>query len=125
MSAHALVHTESRTKLFHAHFSLINQLCLVFVLLCLTAQAWSYAILTGVDPGYEAEQPSFRYTNFGIIYGTREFQKQFQLNPATDDINHSHPTVIGTAPGKIPENVSPYPGDGVSQVSVVAKKKKK
>uniref|UniRef100_A0A0K8RCN7 Putative secreted protein n=1 Tax=Ixodes ricinus TaxID=34613 RepID=A0A0K8RCN7_IXORI len=103
-----------------------NQLCLVFVLLCLTAPVVVLTlILTGVDPGYEAEQPSFRYTNFGIIHGTREFQKQFQLNPATDDINHSHPTDIGTAPGKIPENVSPYPGDGVSQVTVVAKKKKK
>ncbi|KAH9368015.1 hypothetical protein HPB48_021682 [Haemaphysalis longicornis] len=67
-------------------------------------------ILTGVAPNYEPEQPTFMYTNFGVIFGTRDFMKQFQFHSATDDFNHRHKDLIGTS-GRIRENVTPYQGD--------------
>ncbi|KAK8760271.1 hypothetical protein V5799_028461 [Amblyomma americanum] len=50
------------------------------------------------------------YTNFGVVFGTRDLQKQYMFNPATDEINHRHTDIIGTR-GRIRENVTPYQGD--------------
>ncbi|XP_050036052.1 uncharacterized protein [Dermacentor andersoni] len=87
------------------------QLLLVATLAwCLVAPAHTGIILTGVAPGYEPEQPSFMYTNFGVVFGTRELQKQYQFNSATDEINHHHTDIVGTR-GRIRENVTPYQGD--------------
>ncbi|XP_037278631.2 uncharacterized protein LOC119171872 isoform X1 [Rhipicephalus microplus] len=77
---------------------------------CLTTPCRSGIILTGVAPGYEPEEPTFMYTNFGIVYGTRELQKQYQFNSATDEINHHHMGIVGTQ-GRIIEKVTPYQGD--------------
>ncbi|XP_037515878.1 uncharacterized protein LOC119393126 [Rhipicephalus sanguineus] len=80
------------------------------IIWCLTTPCHSGIILTGVAPGYEPEEPSFMYTNFGVVYGTRELQKQYQFNSATDEINHHHTDIVGTR-GRIRENVTPYQGD--------------
>ncbi|KAL1420564.1 hypothetical protein MTO96_004518 [Rhipicephalus appendiculatus] len=77
---------------------------------CLATPCRSGIILTGVAPGYEPEEPTFMYTNFGVVYGTRELQKQYQFNSATDEINHHHTDIVGTR-GRIRENVTPYQGD--------------
>ncbi|XP_064469292.1 uncharacterized protein LOC135383938 isoform X2 [Ornithodoros turicata] len=82
---------------------------LVILLVALLGASHAY-ILTGVAPGLGPEEPSFMYTNFGLIYGTRDLQEQFRGGPATDEINHHQMSIIGTV-GMIPENVTPYQGD--------------
>lgn len=94
----------------------------VVLLLTFAGSACAQFILTGVNPGYEPEQPTFMYTNFGIVFGPRELQKQFQYNSATDDINHRLTAIIGTS-GRIPENVTPYQGDPPSQDEAHKKRK--
>nr|DAA34742.1 TPA_inf: hypothetical secreted protein 882 [Amblyomma variegatum] len=83
---------------------------LLALLWCLAAPSLSGVILTGVAPGYEPEQPTFMYTNFGVVFGTRDLQKRYQYNVATDEINHHHRYIVGTQ-GRIRENVTPYLGD--------------
>ncbi|XP_077565007.1 uncharacterized protein LOC144180552 [Haemaphysalis longicornis] len=85
-------------------------LAAVLLLWYLAVPSSAGVILTGVAPNYEPEQPTFMYTNFGVIFGTRDFMKQFQFHSATDDFNHRHKDLIGTS-GRIRENVTPYQGD--------------